>query len=157
MARIPPVPRFSAVLKGMAQLIEYHWDNWFQGLANALNVTAASVGRVMLTTQSATVTTQPLTMQTLSQGLYRITYYARITRPASSSSSLTPSFNWTDGGVACSITESALTGNLTTTTGARVVPMQIDAATSPTYTLTYASTGGTTMQFEWTAELEALP
>ncbi len=157
MARIPPVPRFSAVLKGMVELIEFHWDNWFQGIANAINITPASVGTTTLTAQHATVTAAPLTMQTLSAGLYRLTYYLRITRAATSSSSLTAAFAWTDGGQACSVTESAVTGNTLTTTQAGVVPFQIDAATTPTVTLTYASSGVTTMQFAFTASLEALP
>jgi len=54
---------------------------------------------------------------------------------------------WTVGGVACTKTYTALTGNTTSTVLAETLPVRIDANTSLTYSTTYASVGATVMQY----------
>lgn len=158
MAQIPPVPRDSQVLQGsIKDKIFKTWDDWFQQIARLLGLSPAVVGTVSLTEQSASVSATAIATPELSAGLYRLTYYQRVTRAATSSSSLQTTIGWTDGGVACMVSGAAMTGNTTSTTQSDCLTVQVDKATSVTYTLTYASLGATSMQFAWSARLEQLP
>ncbi len=155
---IPPVPRFNALLQSVKDLIvSFQWDNWFQQIANALNLTAQQTGSADLSTQAASVSATNLNTGTLSGGFYRVSYSQAVTRAASVSSSLTSRFDWTFNSVAQSSVNAAMTGNTTTTRQEAVLPIQVDASSNVTYTLTYASSGGTSMQYAFKASLEALP
>src|SRR6185369_14213840 len=99
-----------------------------------------------LSSQSAAIAATPLTIGT-NAGLYRLTVYARITRAATVSSSLTPTLRWTEGGVPLSHSFTALTGNTTTTYLAEDIAVRIDSTTSVTYETAYVSSGATTMAY----------
>ena len=89
-------------------------------------------------------------------GIYRLTYYARISTAAVTSSSLTVTFGWTDGGVACSVSGTAITGNTTATTGTGAVLVQSDASAPITYATTYASNGAGEMTYTLYVMVEAV-
>lgn len=90
-------------------------------------------------------------------GLFRISTYLRITYAAGASSSAQITIGWTDGGVACSDTFSAVTGNTTATTqsGSRLV--QADRDTTITYAVAYASSPAAAMSYSLSVRAEALP
>lgn len=92
----------------------------------------------------------------VSAGVYRLSYYTRITRAATTSSSVTVTISWTDGGVACSKSFTAVTGNTTATTGSETYLVRADGGTNISYAVTYASVGGTSMIFDAIVEMEAL-
>ena len=71
---------------------------------------------------------------------------ARVTRAATTSSSLIVTFGWTQA-VSCTAASVAMTGNTTATTGTSSVLVRVDQDSSITYATTYASSGGTTMQY----------
>lgn len=154
---LPPIPRTSAVLKGVKATIDYIWDNWLQDVVKAVNAAAKESGQVSLTAQDASISATAIDGPTLAGGFYRITYAQRVTQAASSSSSLTTAFGWTTGGVSCSFSGAAMTGNTTATTQGAVVPITVDAGTSVTYATTYATSGATSMSYELSVRLEALP
>lgn len=133
------------------------WVGFFQALVDALNGTASREATVAKTAQSAAIAATSVTSGTLAPGLYRVSYYARITQAATTSSSLTVTLAWTDGGVACSESGAAMTGNTTSTqqTGSRVI--RVDSATQVTYATAYASSGATPMQYALSVVLESLP
>jgi hypothetical protein len=108
-----------------------------------------------LTSQAAAIGATPLSVGS-SGGLYRVNVYARITQAATASSSLTPTFRWTEGVVAQSRTYTALTGNTTTTILVDVFPLRIDANTALTYETAYASVGATPMQYSLEIAVERL-
>jgi len=153
----PPVPFKSWLVDLKTRLVERDWRKWFEEIALALGAAAARLGSVSLTAQAATVSATDFQTVSLTEGLCRVTYAARITRAATVSSSLTVALGWTDGGVSCSQSGVAMTGNTTSTTQSGLVAMHVDAATPVTYTLTYASAGATTMQFSFHAALESVP
>jgi len=111
----------------------------------------------LATTQAATVGPTNA-VASAPAGTYELCYYAVITQAATSSSSLTPKFSWNDG-------TARSTANLNTTS---VPNFQADASNNAgdvltgcimvysaasqniTYTFTYASTGGTPMQYSYT-------
>ncbi len=104
-------------------------------------------------TQSASVGTTPFQPGSFSSGLYRLTYYFRVTTAASVSSSLQVSFLWTDGAVSCSRTSVAVTGNTTTTTDSNTYMVNVDANTPISWSTTYASVG-TAMKYSISLTLE---
>ena len=133
---IAPFPLRTSVTDGIGNFLTRPWIAWLTDLSDvALASKSASVS----------VTTFPRTVSPL--GLYRVGYFARIVRAATTSSSLTLAVGCVNGGVTCAFTEAAMTGNTTTTAQSGFIYIQSDASKPITYTLTYASSGGTTMQY----------
>jgi hypothetical protein len=91
-------------------------------------------------------------------GAYELCFYAVITQAASSSSSLTPKFSWNDGTARSTSTTDATaspqfqayTGNVAGTVLTGCATVWSAASQNITYTFTYASTGGTAMNFVYT-------
>lgn len=133
------------------------WVQWFLGLKATLDKTTKVIGALRLLTQGASIASTPVTLPALSAGLYRVTIYARITRPATTSSSLTTAIGWTEGAVVLSSTGAALVGNTTGTFEARSITIRIDQASPITYSTTYASVGGTSMQYALDVVVEEVP
>jgi len=94
---------------------------------------------VALTGQSASISTTPIPLPSLLTGLYRLTYYARITTIDAVSSSLTVTLTWTDGAVSPTLAGAAMTGNTTTTVQSGSAMIHLDAASPISYATTYAS------------------
>ena len=119
-----------------------------QGMPVILSAPALSA------TQSATVGPTSMVAST-NAGTYELCYYAVITQAATSSSSLTPSFTWNDGSARSTSTTvssnapqfQAYTGNVAGTVLSGCTTVASAATQSITYTLTYASTGGTAMNY----------
>ena len=86
--------------------------------------------------------------------MYRVTYTARVTTPATTSSSLTITISWTAGGVTQSIVGAAMTGNTTATLQTATMAPKIDQATPISYATTYVSVGATPMAYELDVILE---
>lgn len=133
------------------------WIPYFQSqnsiVATALRQAAVPVE---LSDQSASIGVTAIPADSLAPGLYRVTWYARITRAATTSSSLVVTFSWTDGGIACSTSSAALTGNTTSTSGTGSALMNIDQASPVSYSTTYGSVGATTMQHSLAIVLETI-
>jgi hypothetical protein len=109
---------------------------------------------VSLTNQSASIGATDFSGGGLSAGLYRLTYYTRITQAATTSSSLTVTLDWQDGGVAPSISGAAITGNTTTTIQSNTVLVRIDGSSPVRYSTTYSSVGATPMKHSLYITLE---
>lgn len=156
---LPPMPWGTMLLTDLSTRLvgRAGWGAWFLAVHNAVDSAALRVGRsVGLTTQSASLAATTL-LPVPATGLYRVTYYARITRAATTSSSLTVTVRWTDGGVAMAQAFPAITGNTTATYQAESLLVQADQGTAITVETTYSSTGATTMQYALSARLEAIP
>ena len=153
---IAAVPRANVVIDA-AKRLNVYWDRWLQTIVTALNLTAQQIGTVTLTGQHATIATTAIPTPTLTAGLYRLSYTMRVTTVGSVSSSLTPTFGWTSGGVACSQAGAALTGNLTTSQQNGTLVLKVDAGTTVSYALLYASNAADSMLFTVDIRLAALP
>lgn len=83
-------------------------------------------------------------------GFYQINAYEKVTQAATTSSSLTFNYGWKDGtdGTAQSFSSVAVTGNTTATLNLLTNSIYAGAGTAITYGTTYASVGGTVMQYE---------
>lgn len=158
MARLPPVPRSTQLVKSVKDLlVHFSWDNWFQQIVDLFTATPGVVGRASLTGQTASIGATNLNMGTLAAGLYRTSVSADVTQAATVSSSLAYALGWTYGGVARTFTGSTITNGTTASYQQDVVAMQVDASTNVTYSATYASSGATPMSFSLAATLEQLP
>jgi len=150
-------PEFRGKIDPLAGLVGDVWVEWFTQLTDDVDSTSARIGGVSLTSQAASIGATDLSGGTISGGLYRLTYYARITQAASTSSSLTVSFGWTDGSVSPTYSGAAITGNTTTTIQSGSIMVKVDANSPITYSTTYASVGATPMQYKLEVVLEQVP
>lgn len=156
MAPLAPVPFTNVLMNLRSRLMEFQWVRWLESLVTAINAAPQAVGTSDLSDQDASVSATAFDTGTLSAGLYRVSYYQRVTQAATSSSSLTTAIGWTDGGVACTQSGAAMTGNTTATTQNGTLVVHVDAGTTVTYALTYSTSGATPMQFSWSGRLEQL-
>lgn len=157
MIKLPPIPVQQKLLDERdRETMHPRWIQWLLNLITVVQNMTAYLGSKSLTAQAASITATAVPVPTLSAGLHRVSYTARITRAATSSSSLTVTLGWTDGGVACSYAGAAMTGNTTATTQSASVLVNVDAATTVTYATTYASSGATTMLYALSVTVESL-
>lgn len=137
-------------------LITTPWIDWFTGLVTDVSASATRLQTVTLAAQSASIGATSIPLGALGAGLYRVTWFARITVAGSVSSSLIVTLGFTKGGVSCALSGAALTGNTPATTQSETRMVAIDGSTPITYATTYASVGGTSMQYALNLVLEAM-
>lgn len=159
-AVLPPMPTASDLeeqdpqTKRPSGRISKDWYLWFYQLVTRIQASAqSSTSAVSLTTQAASIAatgiplTNLLTGGTIQGGLYRISWYARITQAATTSSSLTVTIGWQESGNSLTTSGAALTGNTTTTDQSGSVLVRNDPGGVLSYATTYSSTGVTPMQY----------
>lgn len=133
---------------------------WIPYMQSQNTITSTAIRQntspVSLTGQSASIAVTSIPTSSLASGLYRATYYVRVTTAAAVSSSIAVSFHWTDSSVSCSVTSTALTGNTTSTVGTGSALINIDAATPVSYSTSYASVGAPAMQYALYLTLEEM-
>jgi hypothetical protein len=130
--------------------------DWFLGLQQRADATAQRLGSLTLTAQAASIPTTPVPMPALTEGLYRVTVYVRITQAGTISSSLTVTVTGTDGGVSCPQSAAAVTANTTATVQGTTFIVRSDASVPISYATTYATAGATAMQYRLDLRVEAL-
>lgn len=159
---VPPLPTIAPLLQigpdGKSD--DYMSTDWLQlffSVVQRINLSSQVVTNPIpsLTSQGASIAPTQFPIGGTLAGVYRLSWYARITRAASSSSSLTINFAWNDG-AAQSGGGAAITGNTTTTLQAESVIVRTTASSALTYGTTYASVGGTSMLYALTVSAEYL-
>ena len=138
------VPFRTPILTGFRELVTREWVRYLQAAIDVLNNAARKLSLVSQTAQAAS-----------------LSYTARITRAASTSSSLTVTISWMDGDVAQTQSGAAMTGNATTTqqNGSFLIhngPNSVATNDVVKYATTYASSGGTTMQYSLYVLIESV-
>ncbi|HXG71329.1 MAG TPA: hypothetical protein VNJ04_12055 [Gemmatimonadaceae bacterium] len=154
---IAPLSFDEPVLVGSRAPFSRTVAKWLVTQLAGVNAAAQQIAAVVLTAQSASIATTAINTLELGAGLYAVTWYARITQAATTSSSLTVSITGIDGGVTSTQSSAALTGNTTGTAGSGRFLVQIDAATTLRYATTYASAGATVMRYALELRAERLP
>lgn len=132
---------------------------WLGKLRDAANVSPQVIGSARLSDQGASLSSVLVvgTAPTLAHGVYRVSVQIRVTRPASVSSSIRWLATWLDGAVVTQNVGTALTGNVTTEWHSGVFLLRADAGTEIHIDTAWSSVGGTAMQFEIDAVVEAMP
>lgn len=138
-------------------MISREWMNWFIAVKAAIDASGQQTGvLVNLDAQGASLSNQVVLNVTVA-GLYRVSYYTRITQVATTSSSLDIVLGWTDGGNTCPFIGTTVAGNALTSAGSAVVLIRADAGTPITYSTGYTSVGATPMKYSMTVRAELVP
>ena len=148
--QLAPVPEYvveapvtsGSITGRVTQAMRY----WLLALADRVNTTPNRIASATASTQAASISATAFPISSVLPGLYRLSMAARITRAASTSSSLIVTFGWTQA-VACTLASAAMTGNTTATVGTASFLVRVDQDSAITYATTYVSSGGTTMQY----------
>jgi len=112
---------------------------YFEGQDQLIGAASSNIGAATSTAGSASVSTTDISSQTISNGVYRVSWYLEIVTPAGVSSSLAITVAWTSNGVAKSNTSSAITANLVTSFSSGSIVIHSDGDATVTYSLAYAS------------------
>ena len=144
---LAPFPLRTSVMGAENRLLSRPWVAWFTDLVQKVDKDATVVSSVSATAKSASISATTFPRDILAAGLYRIGYFARITTAATTSSSLTVTMAGVNGGVACSVSGAAMTGNTVSTVQSGNVYLEIDDSTNLTYATTYAWSGATKMVY----------
>lgn len=138
-------------------LMTLQFSNWLRAaVLTPITQSSRTLTTVSLTDQHASIGATAINTTTLSAGLYRAWWYARVTTAAGVSSSLTVTLGWTESSIALTYAGVAMTGNTTATTQSDGGVVRIDGATNVTYATTYASNAAGAMQYRLDVVLEAL-
>lgn len=138
-------------------MISVAWSQFFAAVSARIEKTTELMKAVRLQAQAAAIATTSFALASLAPGLYRISWYARITQPATVSSELTVRVHFTEGGVSQTLSGALMNGNLTTTIGSESWLVRIDQATAVSYSTLYASVGATPMQYGVDFVVESVP
>jgi hypothetical protein len=148
-----PIPHYDPVVKPDRFLTEA-WERWFDQLQIIIEACAVRIASVSLTDQDGPIVPTDLTDGGLDSGLYRVSYYARITTPATINSSLTISVFWTDGGINQEFTGAAIVGNTTQSFQSETQLIHVDALSPVRYEVDYLSVGAQSMEYALYITLE---
>ena len=132
------------------------WYVYFREQGQAIAAApSAVISPVLASDQAAAITTTPLPTESLAPGLYRVSYYLRITQEATVSSSVALTITWTDEGTAMSHTFDAIVDGIVTDHQSDSLPLlEIDQASPVSYSTSYASAGATDMEYKLVVFLE---
>lgn len=132
--------------------------NWLQiVLLPSIEQTPSVFGNVPpyeATGLSASIADTPLALGSLSAGYYRVSVWLRITTPAGTSSSVTPFVTFTSGGVACTMTGTAMTSNAINTPESQTFFVSVDAPGPISFGTTYASNPASAAVYEAAVTVE---
>lgn len=135
--------------------VSFYFLTLWNALTARIEQAAYRIGNgVTLAAQQASILATPLGSATLGAGLYRVSWYARITTPDGVSSSLTVTIRWTEGAVALALSGAAMTGDTVTTVQSGIVFLNVDNNTPITYATAYLSNTPGQMQYELVLALE---
>lgn len=144
-APLSPIPSSAPVVE-TDRTLSRSWFLWLYEVWLRIGAAVGIVGTpIAKVSQSASIGTTTA-YAVVQNAVYRVSYYLRVTLPASVSSSLTPTIGWKEGGVTRSQDGAAVTGNLVTSQENGTLFVRADAGTVITYAVLYASSG-TPMQF----------
>ena len=123
------------------------WIEYFSGQAVNDANRPIRINSISLTGQAASIGATDISTGLISAGMYHVTAYFRITQAATVSSSLDVTYAWTESGVAVQTTSPSLVTNTITSIASYPFDFIADASSPITFATTYASVGGTPMQY----------
>ncbi len=131
------------------------WLLWLMdSLVKAVQAAPQILTTVALAAQSATIGATAIPLGSLTAGVYRVSYYARITTPDGMASSLTVNLSWVESGVALSVSGAAITGDATSSVQSGSALVIGDAAAAISYGTTYSSNTPAKMKYRLTVVVE---
>jgi len=132
------------------------WYVYFRGQNQLVDQGPTRIGTpIELASQDTSIGVTPITSETLTAGLYRVTYYLRVTTPDGVASSVRVNLAWDDQGVSCTHNFTALTNDTVTLPASESFLLHLTAPPL-TYTTTYSSNTPAKMKYSLTIVLEAV-
>ncbi len=149
-------PPFTSDLSERGGTMTQTWADWFvlqvlKRLQQGALVLAHPVdagGTTTARNQTASIAPTAFNLTSITAGIYRIGWVARVTTAAGTSSSLTVTVSYTRLGVGCTQTSVAVTSNATNLPGSGFFAIHSDGASPISYSTTYASVGVPVMNYE---------
>jgi hypothetical protein len=133
--------------------ISRYFRQWLLAITTQLQSFVPTYPSLSLTGQAASLVTTTA-YATTAAGLYRVSYYVRITQAATVNSSLTVTLGWLESTVALSQAFAAVTGNTIATIQSGSILVRADAESDLTVSTVYASAGATPMQYRIDVSVE---
>lgn len=130
------------------------WIEYFTSIVAAVDERPSRLNSVSRTDQSASISATDFSGGSLSAGLYRVSYYVRVTQAAGTSSAINVTLSWTDGGVSQSRTSASVNGNTTTSIDMDTWLIHVDTNSPVRYATTYISVGSPVMKYRTDLTLE---
>ena len=154
---LDPPPTSAPLTQQATSVMSADWVRWILALWQQLQNQPILAGpSVTLTDQHASIAVTPLPLPILTGGTYRLSWTARITTAATTSSSLTITLGWVEDGIVLTASGAAITGNTTTTVQSGSIIVHADQGSALTYATTYASNPAGMMQYELSIIAEQL-
>lgn len=132
------------------------WRDYFSRLTDVVSQGPSRVFSATLPTQSASIGATDVTNGLAPAGLYRMSYYVRVTSPAAVTSSIQVTFDWTDLGTALSVPFTISSGNTIDTQDSGTWMFRSDSLSPIRYSTTYASNPAGDMEYDLLVILEAM-
>ena len=150
-------PPYKAVVVDTNRILSGDWTRWIQVFFSRVFSAIQGVGTpvILQTDLSAAVPTTILFTVTQS-GLYRVSWYLRITVVDGVSSSAQLTLTWREGSHTSTKTFPALTGDTTSTYDGAVWPFYADSGTQVTFAIAYASNTPAKMRYRRALAVEQL-
>lgn len=141
-----------------AFLLSKIWANYLgtnlvqrvESSAEVLTTTTAAVS------SSASIPVTGFPLGSLTGGVFRVGWAARITQAATVSSSLTITITWTESTIVLSTSGAAITGNTVTTIQSGIILFRADQGAPISYSTVYVSVGATPMKYNLDLVLETV-
>lgn len=133
-------------------------DRWLLALVGSVQASPSRVGaQVILTEQDDSIAfTDIAAGGNLAAGVYRLTYYVRVTSPDGVASSIEVDFSFTDHGQVMTFPGAAVTGDTVTSAGTGSIMFYADGNAPITYSTIYASNTPNAMVYELIVILEQI-
>lgn len=139
-----------------ARKITDRWRIWLRDLRDDVDNRSALLASVTQDGQTGSIVSTPFLTDTLVGGLYRVSAFLHVTTVGSVTSSILVTFSFTHKAVACSISTTALTSNLTTSVQAQEFPIVVDPGTPVSWSTTYAANAAASMAYSVTTALSTV-
>lgn len=150
----PPPLQTALIESPRTGTITREWWHWFKGITDRVQTAAYAVLTKSLTGQTASIALTALVPQ--AAGLYRVSYWFRVTTAAGVASSLIVTIHSTEGTVACTQASAAYAGNAVNAPQAGSVLVKCDAGTPLSYSTTYVSNPAAAMTYDLELLAESL-
>lgn len=150
-------PRESQVIDRATGWLVTRWQQWLVALSLFINSAVVKPGSVSVLPGVGAVVAVAIPLNSKMLGaVYRVSYSLQTTRAASVSSNLQITIGWTSYSVAQSQSGAAIVNGTNVSQQSGQFIIQADANTDVTYAVTYASVGGTSMQYALELTVERL-
>lgn len=141
-----PMVYLSTALGTVPGAMTREFYNWFLPLIQRVQTGAIGVNAVTIEAQTAAISNATAVLT--ANGVYRISWWLRVTAAAGVSSSLTVSVGYIQGGLTLSQSGAAVTGNTTSTVQSGSFVLRSDPGSPITFSVAYASVPAAAMAYQ---------